>query len=158
MTSRWLSTLALSAAACALCTLGAGDAAAQVGGAILLPTENQDVSRVATRGAAFLSLGVGARPLALAGAYSATASDLSAMYWNVAGVGDVQQATAFASYEQLFGSSGLSNSFVGAAIPARSGSGRLEPSNAMLFTQTIRCWRTRCSAYLSATCTDRHGC
>ena len=118
MTSRWLSTLALSAAAC---TLGAGDAAAQVGGAILLPSENQDVSRVATRGAAFLSLGVGARPLALAGAYSATASDLSAMYWNVAGVGDVTQATAFASYEQLFGSSGLSNSFVGAAIPAFGG-------------------------------------
>jgi hypothetical protein len=115
MTSRLLSALALSAALCAR------GAAAQVGGGILLPTENQDVSRVSTRGAAFLSLGVGARPLGLAGAYAATATDLSAMYWNVAGIGDVEQATAFASREQLFGSSGLSNSFIAAAIPLFGG-------------------------------------
>ncbi len=114
MNLRLLSTLV-----CA--TLLARGAHAQVGGVIILPAENDDVSRVATRGATFLSLGVGGRPLALAGAYSATASDLSAMYWNVAGLGDVDQATAFASYEQMFGSSGLSNTYAAAAIPVFGG-------------------------------------
>ena len=118
MTSRLLSTLVLSTA---LGAIAARPAGAQLGGAIILPTENEDVSRVGTRGAAFLSLGVGARPLALAGAYSATASDLSAMYWNVAGIGDVQQATGFVSHEQLFGNSGLTNTYAAAAIPLFGG-------------------------------------
>ena len=115
MNHRLLSTLAAAA------FLLARGAHAQTGGVIILPAENDDVSRVATRGATFLSLGVGARPLALAGAYSASATDLSSMYWNVAGIGDVQQVTGFASYEQLFGNSGLSNTYAAAAIPLFGG-------------------------------------
>lgn len=93
---------------------------AQVGGETLQPSNDQ-VSRVATRGANFLSLGIGARALALSGAYAATASDLSAAYWNPAGLGDVTMASGFASHETLYGNSGLTNSSIVGAIPAFGG-------------------------------------
>ena len=82
---------------------------------------NEQVSRVATRGANFLSIGVGARALALAGAYAATANDLSATYWNVAGLADVTLASGFASHEQLYGNSGLTNTSVVGALPVFGG-------------------------------------
>lgn len=107
--------LALAAA------LAPAAATAQAGGDILVPGSNDQVTRVATRGAAFLSLGIGARPLALGGAGSVTTGDLSAAYWNVAGLADVQTASAFASHERLYGSSGLTNTAVVAAIPLFGG-------------------------------------
>src|SRR5690349_13945573 len=96
--------LLLSAVAAGACLLPAR-ASAQIGGVILQPGDHASVSRVATRGAAFLSLGVGARALALGGAATATSTDLSSMYWNVAGLGEVTMATAFASHEKLYGNS-----------------------------------------------------
>ena len=95
--------------------------AAQGEGTITTPGRNESVTRVATRGAAFLSLGVGARALSMAGAFSATADDLSAAYWNPAGLGDVTSASGFASHEKLYGSSGLTNTFVTGVIPAFGG-------------------------------------
>ena len=94
---------------------------AQGTGTIQVPRGNEDISRVATRGATFLSLGVGARPLALGGANTAASGDLSSMYWNVAALGDIQSATAFVSYEKLYGNSGLSNTFGAIALPALGG-------------------------------------
>ncbi|MDQ7040268.1 MAG: PorV/PorQ family protein [Rhodothermus sp.] len=44
------------------------------------------ITKVGTTGAQFLKLGVGARPLALGGAYVAAGTDLPALYWNVAGL------------------------------------------------------------------------
>jgi hypothetical protein len=111
--------LALLAAAAA--TLEARPLAAQGQGTILMPGRNESVTRVATRGAAFLSLGVGARALSMAGAFGATADDLSAAYWNPAGLGDVTSASGFASHEKLYGSSGLTNTFVTGVIPAFGG-------------------------------------
>lgn len=94
---------------------------AQTGGEIMQPGKNENVSRVATRGAAFLSLGIGGRALAMAGAYTASATDLSAAYWNVAGLGEVTTASAFASHEKLYGNSGLTNTSVIAALPILGG-------------------------------------
>ena len=104
-------------------TLLAAAAEAQSGGTIITPGGNEDVSRVATRGASFLSLGVGARALALGGAAGGTITDLSAMYWNVAGIAEVQSPTAMAAHEKLYGNSGLTNSFVGVALPMFGGAG-----------------------------------
>ncbi|WP_245771941.1 PorV/PorQ family protein [Rhodothermus profundi] len=44
------------------------------------------ITKVGTTSAQFLKLGVGARPLALGGAYVAMGTDLPALYWNVAGL------------------------------------------------------------------------
>ena len=109
-------------------------AALVVGGAVVAPTAiaqgtgttpdtdgGTTVTRVGTRGANFLELGVGARSLALAGAVVATPSDLSALYWNVAGLGEVQTATGFISHEKLFGGSGLTNSYLAVALPLFGG-------------------------------------
>lgn len=49
-----------------------------------------DVSNVGTTSAPFLQIGVGARPIAMGGAFVATANDASAMYWNPAGLGKLQ--------------------------------------------------------------------
>ena len=43
---------------------------------------SQTVSKTGTTAAQFLKIGIGARALALGGAYSAIADDASALYWN----------------------------------------------------------------------------
>ena len=45
-----------------------------------------NVSGVGTSAAAFLEIGVGARAMAMGGAYGAVANDASALYWNPAGI------------------------------------------------------------------------
>jgi hypothetical protein len=45
-----------------------------------------DVSGVGTNAAAFLEIGVGGRAMAMGGAYGAVANDVSALYWNPAGI------------------------------------------------------------------------
>jgi hypothetical protein len=48
---------------------------------------NTSVSNVATTCAPFLEIGVGARAIGMGGAFVATANDVSALYWNPAGIG-----------------------------------------------------------------------
>lgn len=96
-------------------------AEAQLGGTYMQPTRGKPITRVATRGAAFLSLGVGARALGLSGVFAATSNDLSAMYWNVAGLADVQSVTGYLSQERLYGASGLRNNYLAVAAPAFGG-------------------------------------
>lgn len=45
-----------------------------------------DVTNVGTSAAAFLEIGVGARAMAMGGAYSSVADDATALYWNSAGI------------------------------------------------------------------------
>ena len=52
--------------------------------------ERSTITRVGTTAAQFLKLGVGARGVALGGAYVAEAGDLSAVYWNPAGLASVR--------------------------------------------------------------------
>jgi hypothetical protein len=110
-------------------TLAPAVAEAQVGGVIIQPTRGKPITRVATRGAAFLSLGVGARALGLGGVFAATSNDLSSMYWNVAGLADVQGATAFLSQERLYGRSGLRNNYIALATPALGGAAGVSITN-----------------------------
>lgn len=53
---------------------------------VLLP-QQATLTKTGTTAASFLKIGVGARPTAMGGAYTAVASDLSAIYWNPAGIG-----------------------------------------------------------------------
>lgn len=55
---------------------------------------NKTITKTGSTAAQFLKLGVGARPIALGGAFVAQANDLSAMYWNPAGLGRLSGASA----------------------------------------------------------------
>ena len=103
----------------------AGPSAAQVTGpglgTPLVPGASSTNSRVATRGANFLEIGLGARAMGMAGAYTSLASGLSAMYWNLAGTADVQGVAGGVSYAQLYGSAGVDFLWGGALLPLAGG-------------------------------------
>src|SRR5260370_6343189 len=76
--------------ALAALTLAAGSAAAQV----TLPSDN---TAYGTTAGEFLLLGASARGLSLGGAYSALATDISALYYNPAGVAQISRPGAMVS-------------------------------------------------------------
>ncbi|MBN2288510.1 MAG: PorV/PorQ family protein [Candidatus Glassbacteria bacterium] len=53
------------------------------------------LSGVGTRAAEFLTIPVGPRAVAMGGAYSAAADDITAIYWNPAGLGFIEQREVF---------------------------------------------------------------
>ena len=65
---------------------------------VLLPLSRvqcgNDVTNVGTTAAPFLEIGVGARAIGMGGAFVATANDVSAMYWNPAGVAGLKRVQA----------------------------------------------------------------
>ncbi len=58
------------------------------------------VTKVGTTSAQFLKLGVGSRAIALGGAYVAEANDLSALYWNPAGLSRMQGSAVQLAYTE----------------------------------------------------------
>jgi len=54
--------------------------------AIVNPVYNQDITKVGTSSAAFLGIDIGARAAAVGGAFVAISDDLTAIYWNPAGI------------------------------------------------------------------------
>jgi hypothetical protein len=69
---------------------------------------------------AFLRLGVGARPLGLGNAFVALANDVSATYWNPAGLTQLNQIASQAMYGHL--PLGRNHSFVAFGLPSKIGS------------------------------------
>ncbi|MFI5347274.1 MAG: PorV/PorQ family protein [Elusimicrobiota bacterium] len=76
-----------------------------------------------TSGADFLTIGVGARPLAMGGAFSAvdTGADANAVNWNPAALGFVDKANVTASYSSLFVDE--NQGYFGYAAPVGKGGG-----------------------------------
>lgn len=62
--------------------------------------EAPTITKVSTTSAQFLKIGVGARAVALGGAYVASANDLSSMFWNPAGLAHVTGGSFQASYTE----------------------------------------------------------
>jgi long-subunit fatty acid transport protein len=60
----------------------------------------KDVKKRATSAAPFLEIGVGARAQALGGAFTAIANDISALYWNPAGITQIQSVSISAIYTE----------------------------------------------------------
>lgn len=59
-------------------------------------------SKVGSTSAPFLNIAIGARPISMGGAFSATANDVSALYWNPAGVARLEGSEAMFSYSKWF--------------------------------------------------------
>jgi hypothetical protein len=66
-------------------------------------------------GSTFEKLGVGARAAGMGGAFSALADDISALYWNPAGVARLKGINASATYTQWY--AGITHNFIGAVLP-----------------------------------------
>ena len=76
---------------------------------------NSDVSKVGTTAAAFLSIGVGARANAMGGAYTSIADDVTALFWNPAGIATMRQSQVALIHSDWIAD--LSHDFIGIAIP-----------------------------------------
>ncbi|RKY54911.1 MAG: hypothetical protein DRP96_13185 [Candidatus Neomarinimicrobiota bacterium] len=60
----------------------------------------EEVKKRATSAAPFLEIGVGAKAQALGGAFTAVANDVSALYWNPAGITQIQSVSISAVYTE----------------------------------------------------------
>ncbi|MFM8457243.1 MAG: PorV/PorQ family protein, partial [Ignavibacteria bacterium] len=74
-----------------------------------------EFKKVGAAGAQFLKIGVGARGNGMGGAYSSLANDVTAMYWNPAGIADINGMAANISYTEWF--AGFSHNFAGLVLP-----------------------------------------
>ena len=76
-------------------------------------------SRTGTAAAEFLAIPVGARASAMGGAFGATATDGTALYWNPSGLGSLRATTVTAEYAPWL--AGLDFSFAAVAVPTSLG-------------------------------------
>ncbi len=92
-------------------------------GAILLPSNVNAQAKVGTTGAQFLELGVSARAMGMAEAFTAAADDISAVYYNPAGLVNLYGYEV--AFTQIQMPSDISYSFVGFGMPLESVGGVL---------------------------------
>ncbi|MFM8177628.1 MAG: hypothetical protein ACKOAG_00405, partial [Candidatus Kapaibacterium sp.] len=71
--------------------------------------------KVGAAGGQFLRIGVGARANGMAGAFAGVSNDLSALFYNSAGIVDIKGYSANISHTQWFG--GYSHNFLGGVFP-----------------------------------------
>ncbi|MBA3065742.1 UPF0164 family protein [bacterium] len=71
-------------------------------------------------GANFLKISPGARAVGMGGAYTAVASDISALYYNPAGIGNISQMQIGATHTEWLGD--IKYDFAGGIIPTQRGS------------------------------------
>ncbi len=86
--------------------------------AVIVATTNlmgQQVTKVGTTAAKFLSIPVGARALGMGGAFVAVANDASAMYWNPSGLAGMYQTEALFSHANWI--AGINFNYAGVVLP-----------------------------------------
>ncbi len=72
-------------------------------------------SKVGTTAAQFLKIGVGARAMGLGGSFTALANDVSSLYWNPAGITNLNSFTFAVSHSEWFAD--ISHDFAGVVLP-----------------------------------------
>lgn len=86
--------------------------------ALLQPAIAQQVTKTGTTAAKFLSIGIGPRANAMGGAFSSIANDATAMYWNPAGIANLNEFQTIFTYTKLFAD--ININYIGLVIPAGS--------------------------------------
>jgi hypothetical protein len=109
-------TLTLAAAAALVAAAGA-EASAQN----LSTPSDQAPTRAGTRGATFLTIPLGARANAMAGAVTATEDGPEAWYWNPAGATTSEHFAVTASRQELYKSLDISMNHFAASLPLLGG-------------------------------------
>ena len=85
---------------------------------LLLGQGNDDKS--GTTAAQFLKIGVGAKPMAMGGAYAAAGQDVFSLYWNASGITEVNEFALNVTQTQWFAD--ITHSFVGIVLPVMENS------------------------------------
>lgn len=101
--------------------LATGGPLAAQQGTQLLPEPGESNTRVGSRGANFLQIGVGARAMAMGNAFGAIADGADAIYWNVAGMAKDPRFTALISYNDMYGDFGMQHIAGSVTVPAGEG-------------------------------------
>lgn len=77
--------------------------------------DSDRLTNVGTTAAPFLEVGIGARAIGMGGAYVALANDVSAIYWNPAGLRQMKNPEAM--FERIEWLAGIDFNFAGVSIP-----------------------------------------
>lgn len=89
-----------------------------VAGSTVFAQGNSDKN--GTTAAQFLKIGVGARPMAMSGAFAAQADDAYSMYWNPAGITKVNRVTLSGVQTSWFAD--VEHQFLGIVLPVDASS------------------------------------
>jgi opacity protein-like surface antigen len=77
-------------------------AALSICAVLAMPASGQNLTKVGTTSAQFLKIGVGPRAMGMGGAFTATADDITAMYWNPGGLARCYSREAFFNHVKWF--------------------------------------------------------
>ena len=116
-----MNTIHRTLAVAALFVSAAAPAAAQGNFGGLIPDENSTPTRQGTRGANFLEIGTDARGIAMAGAVVSWTDSPAALYWNPAGVSNIETFSVEATRQNLYADLDIAHNFAGLALPAFGG-------------------------------------
>lgn len=94
------------------------------------------ISKSGTTSAAFLEIGVGARAVAMGGAFVGIADDATAAYWNVAGLGRLRKGEVTAMHADWFVDTSLD--YVAAALPINRGTVALHFTSFLIGDEPVR--------------------
>lgn len=86
--------------------------------ALVQPIFAQQVTKTGTTAAKFLSIGIGPRANSMGGAFSAVSNDASAMYWNPAGIANINETQALVTYTKMFAD--INVNYIGLVLPLGS--------------------------------------
>ncbi len=81
------------------------------------PAAGQNLTKTGTSAAPFLKIGMGSRAIGMGGAFTATADDITAMYWNPGGLAGVYSNEAGFSHVQWFADVSLNYAAAATHIP-----------------------------------------
>lgn len=90
-------------------------------GTVIVPGPTDRVTNVATRGAEWLNIGIGARQQGMGTASVASSEGPSAIFWNPANIAGREGISAFASHMRLYGNSGVSVIAGAVSLPIGAG-------------------------------------